>query len=206
MSLRPSDAITTEFCLRIPPKSIKCSELGWFLAYCTQIVRVNHLYVFCICLNIIFLGGRSVANVSSTRSKIGREEIKWNELLSHFRAVQNRHEKARRQALGNSNTDDFMPLPGFSTGNADKPPAPATVNGTGRPAVRRRTTGTVAPDPPPAPVRPPSRAFSPLNPRARGQTTLGTYVPPVPPSPTFAQGSGRGSTQPKRTLSINRKS
>nr|XP_031864289.1 uncharacterized protein CI109_000202 [Kwoniella shandongensis]KAA5531361.1 hypothetical protein CI109_000202 [Kwoniella shandongensis] len=35
---------------------------------------------------------------STTRSKLGtKEEIKWQELLSHFRAVQARHEKARRQ-------------------------------------------------------------------------------------------------------------
>ncbi|ODN81757.1 hypothetical protein L202_02141 [Cryptococcus amylolentus CBS 6039] len=33
----------------------------------------------------------------TARSKIGKEEIKWQELLSHFRNVQNRHEKARRQ-------------------------------------------------------------------------------------------------------------
>ncbi|WVR06414.1 hypothetical protein IAU60_003445 [Kwoniella sp. DSM 27419] len=35
---------------------------------------------------------------STTRSKLsGKDEIKWQELLSHFRSVQGRHEKARRQ-------------------------------------------------------------------------------------------------------------
>ena len=31
---------------------------------------------------------------------MGREDIKWQELLQHFRFVQARHEKARRQAMG----------------------------------------------------------------------------------------------------------
>jgi len=35
---------------------------------------------------------------AATRSKlVGKDEIKWQELLSHFRSVQARHEKARRQ-------------------------------------------------------------------------------------------------------------
>ncbi|WVQ96426.1 hypothetical protein IAU59_003531 [Kwoniella sp. CBS 9459] len=38
------------------------------------------------------------AAAGATRSKLGnKEEIKWQELLSHFRSVQARHEKARRQ-------------------------------------------------------------------------------------------------------------
>ncbi|WVO19011.1 uncharacterized protein IAS62_000287 [Cryptococcus decagattii] len=39
----------------------------------------------------------STAGFGPTRSKIGKDEIRWQELLSHFRSVQNRHEKARRQ-------------------------------------------------------------------------------------------------------------
>lgn len=38
--------------------------------------------------------------VSATRSKLSggnKDEIRWSELLVHFRSVQNRHEKARRQ-------------------------------------------------------------------------------------------------------------
>ena len=148
----------------------------------------------------------SVSNVSSTRSKLGREEIKWNELLSHFRAVQNKHEKARRQVLGTTSMDEFVPL---GTPSPNPPPVaapPPTTNGTGaRPPARRRVTGTTVPELPSQPARPPSRALSPLNPRARGSTTLG-MITPVPPSPTFASGTGRGTAQPKRTLSLNRKS
>lgn len=46
---------------------------------------------------------------SSTRSKFvaaAREEVRWNELLTHFRAVQSRHERARRQAGGGIIDDD----------------------------------------------------------------------------------------------------
>ncbi|PSR93781.1 hypothetical protein PHLCEN_2v4676 [Hermanssonia centrifuga] len=140
----------------------------------------------------------NVSNVSSTRSKLGREEIKWSELLSHFRSVQNKHEKARRQGLGG--VDELMPLPGFPIDRSTAPPSVASANGSARPGIRRRTTGTMGD----APVRPPSRALSPLNPRARGQSTLNTTVPQVPPSPTFAPGQNQRQT--KRTSSLNRKS
>jgi vacuole morphology and inheritance protein 14 len=38
---------------------------------------------------------RTVTTVS-TRSNLSREDIEWQELLSHFRTVQTKHEKARR--------------------------------------------------------------------------------------------------------------
>jgi vacuole morphology and inheritance protein 14 len=44
---------------------------------------------------------QSGSNVSSTRSKIAssnRDELKWNEMLIHFKVVQGRHERARRAA------------------------------------------------------------------------------------------------------------
>lgn len=46
-------------------------------------------------------GSLNAANVSATRSKIignNREDLKWNELLIHFKVVQGRHERARRAA------------------------------------------------------------------------------------------------------------
>ena len=144
-----------------------------------------------------------MSNVSTTRSKIGRDEIKWSELLSHFRTVQNKHEKARRHALGTSNTEEFVPLRGVGSSTTDRSNGPGVVNGTGRPPVRRRATGNSALNTEALPMRPPSRALSPLNPRARGLTTLST---PVASNATFVQGQGRGTPQPKRTLSLNRKS
>jgi vacuole morphology and inheritance protein 14 len=37
---------------------------------------------------------RSTVATVATRSKLARDEIKWPELLAHFRAVQTRHERA----------------------------------------------------------------------------------------------------------------
>lgn len=163
---------------------------------------------------------RTISNVSSTRSKLGREDIKWSELLSHFRAVQNRHEKARRQSSGEA---DISPVSEFSSlGAIELKPAPggggtnAGVNGAAaRPAVRRRVTG--------ASERPPSRALSPLNPRStgralasalngQGQGGAGAGQTVLAPaltagglaSPTFVQNQ-KPQGGPKRTLSVSRK-
>lgn len=154
---------------------------------------------------------RTMSNITATRSKLGREDIKWSELLSHFRSVQNRHEKARRQSTGDN---DVLPASELSS-TSDKTAGATgttTVNGsTTRPAVRRRVTGTGE--------RPPSRALSPLNPRSRIQGTSGpsalgpagmgqSALPPTltaggPSSPTFVQTQKQPTS--KRTLSISRK-
>ncbi|KAF9480691.1 ARM repeat-containing protein [Pholiota conissans] len=119
----------------------------------------------------------TVAATLNTRSKINRDEIKWQELLLHFRSVQAKHEKARRQTLGN----DTSPILGFpddrfndSTDKAGRSVLP------GQPPLRRRVTGditmpnNIVPLPPPA-----SRtgALSPLNPRARGGGGLTGLIP-----------------------------
>ncbi|KAL6305771.1 ARM repeat-containing protein [Sparassis latifolia] len=142
----------------------------------------------------------TVGNLSSTRSKLGREEIKWQELLSHFRAVQAKHEKSRRQALG---TDSTILS---SSSSAEKlvnstptvaPGAPPT-----RVPMRRKVTGGEST------ARPPSRssgALSPLNPRARGQSgLLASTLAQQPVSPTF-QGQ-TPQQKPQRILSLSRKS
>ncbi|KAL4247019.1 VAC14 family protein [Abortiporus biennis] len=154
----------------------------------------------------------TVGNLSSTRSKIGREDIRWNELLSHFRSVQNKHEKARRQALG---ADDSPPLAEFATAPAATSPTTSTVNGTGssssttsRPPIRRRVTGTGGAGADTA--RPPSRALSPLNPirgGLRGQSGLSSMmaqsqVQGLPNGPAYAQG--QKGQQPKRALSLSK--
>ncbi|KAI0057608.1 ARM repeat-containing protein [Artomyces pyxidatus] len=128
----------------------------------------------------------SAVSAMSTRSKLVRDEIKWAELLSHFRAVQAKHERARRQALG-SPPDISSTLPSINV-SAE------------RPAARRRVTGPgELPQPVlPSPLSPPSRsgALSPLNPRARVQGGLMA-------STVTAQGQVAG--KPKRGLSLNRK-
>ncbi|KAF9050517.1 hypothetical protein BJ165DRAFT_1525738 [Panaeolus papilionaceus] len=49
-------------------------------------------------------------NQISKCSEIGRDDIKWQELLLHFRTVQAKHEKVRRQALGS----DTPPQPALT--------------------------------------------------------------------------------------------
>jgi vacuole morphology and inheritance protein 14 len=113
---------------------------------------------------------RAVSTMS-TRSKIGREDIKWQELLSHFRTVQAKHEKARRQAMGG----DTMPSTEFSENekfsDAGRNIGSSTL---ARPPVRRKVTG----DTNPIGVSPRQGVLSPLNPRARGQSLLPSALAP----------------------------
>ncbi|UZJ51606.1 hypothetical protein CBS101457_000926 [Exobasidium rhododendri] len=47
-------------------------------------------------------GAGNASNISNTRSKIignNREDLKWNELLIHFKVVQSRHERSRRAGM-----------------------------------------------------------------------------------------------------------
>ncbi|KAF8897785.1 vacuolar protein 14 C-terminal Fig4p binding-domain-containing protein [Infundibulicybe gibba] len=142
----------------------------------------------------------------SSRSKIGRDEIKWQELLLHFRSVQAKHEKARRQALG---TDD-TPLSGLemekpldtSTNLSERTgrPPPAA----GRPPMRRRVTGEVAMGPIPSlPGGGRSGALSPLNPRARVQNGVSTTGAGSQVNQT---ASSSQPPKPRRTISLSRKS
>ncbi len=109
------------------------------------------------------------------RSKINRDEIKWQELLGHFRSVQAKHEKARRQTLGN----DTSPILGFP--ESDPMDKIGRSTPTGQPPMRRRVTGeipmanNVVPLPPPVSR---SGALSPLNPRARGTAALSSLIGP----------------------------
>ena len=150
---------------------------------------------------------RAVGNLSSTRSKLGREDIKWQELLQHFRAVQVRHEKARRQALG-TDTTSFTAYPYPNGAESAKPPTPPSGSGVGPvphvPPGRRKVTGDG-----PNSMRPPSRTggmLSPLNPKARIQSGLANNVvassqpPGSPTGPTTQLQS-----KVKRTLSLSRK-
>ncbi|KAH9850815.1 ARM repeat-containing protein [Lenzites betulinus] len=163
----------------------------------------------------------TLGNISSTRSKLGREDIKWQELLQHFRTVQIKHEKARRQALGAPDSSVLAAsFPPYTNGESSaKPPSPpsgpaASGQGAGSstgvgavPAgARRKVTGGEGP------LRPPSRTsgvLSPLNPRARGPSTLANSMAapgqaqPPPGSPTAP--ATQMQSKVKRTLSLSRK-
>ncbi|PPQ70437.1 hypothetical protein CVT26_013931 [Gymnopilus dilepis] len=133
----------------------------------------------------------SVGTLSS-RSKLGRDEIKWQELLNHFRSVQARHEKARRQALGN----DTSPIIGFlAEDKLVEPPERAGRAATpARPPMRRRVTGEVGP-PNIGPIPSRAGALSPLNPKARvpsGLTNLmGSSSTPTNPALAHVQKQRR---------------
>ncbi|KAI0677307.1 ARM repeat-containing protein [Trametes maxima] len=158
----------------------------------------------------------TVGNISSTRSKLGREDIKWQELLQHFRTVQIRHEKARRQALGGA--DSTLAFPPYTNG-ADKPPTPpsgpdrdrdrtpgpGSGSGTAQAQARRKVGSD-------GPLRPPSRTggvLSPLNPKARVQSALANSGGSAGAGGQQPPGSPTGQTQVqskvRRTLSLSRK-
>lgn len=119
---------------------------------------------------------RSISPLAS-RSKLGRDEIKWQELLLHFRSVQAKHEKARRQALGaDTSFSDFSDLDGKQESGVNTGERTGRPTATGsRPGLRRKVTGGEMPmnvavpaaGSGPLPVR--SGVLSPLNPRARVQ-------------------------------------
>ncbi|KIL70288.1 hypothetical protein M378DRAFT_195396 [Amanita muscaria Koide BX008] len=133
---------------------------------------------------------RSTVGTIATRSKLGREEIKWQELLHHFRSVQARHEKARRQQFGS----DTSPFSEFPDGEKSGESGERTGRPTSRPPVRRRVTGELPPigtttNPGTTGFR--TSALSPLNPRARMQN--GSNQAPVNAGAALAQ------VQKKRT-------
>lgn len=147
----------------------------------------------------------AVSNISSTRSKLGREDIKWQELLQHFRAVQVKHEKARRQALG-TDTTSFTAFPLANGIDSTKPPTPPSSSGIApvshAPPGRRKVTGDTG-------MRPPSRTggvLSPLNPKARMQSGLANNIVPGPQPPSSPTApTTQIQSKVKRTLSLSRK-
>ncbi|KAF8663444.1 hypothetical protein AX16_001014 [Volvariella volvacea WC 439] len=137
-------------------------------------------------------------NPLSTRSKFSRDEIKWQELLQHFRSVQARHEKARRQALGG----DLASLPDWTEGdkgdsasvstNGDRAPraTPSSLAAKARPALARKATGEPVMG---TSIPPRTGALSPLNPRARLSATQAS------------SGGGLAQKQARRTVDLSRK-
>ncbi|KAL1680725.1 vacuolar protein 14 C-terminal Fig4p binding-domain-containing protein, partial [Schizophyllum commune] len=147
------------------------------------------------------------------RSKVNRdrEEIRWQELLQHFRTVQGKHEKARRLALGSDGSPftSFLEAERYGDPSATSggPSRPSTAT---RPPMRRKVTGspetaTVNPQASPPAQQRGGGALSPLNPRARGQTGL---LSSVMSSQSSQQSSGSGgqAAKPKRVpLNLGRK-
>ncbi|CAE6520257.1 unnamed protein product [Rhizoctonia solani] len=126
----------------------------------------------------------TVATQVANRSKVARDEIKWQELLSHFRSVQAKHEKARRRDLAIEPEFSFI-----------DPNEPDRAQGSNRPTMRRKLSS----QPNDVPTGRQGGALSPLNPK-RG--LLGSAVSAIggggrPTSPTLAsRDKNRRSTAP----------
>jgi len=127
----------------------------------------------------------------ATRSKLARDEIKWPELLAHFRTVQTRHERARRAVLGSA-PDISSTLP--SSAPPERPIA--RRRGTGVAEVSASSTSSASSTGGGGPSNGRPGALSPLNPRARVQGGVATTL--------TAQGQVLGA-RPKRGLSLVRK-
>ncbi|EGO02004.1 hypothetical protein SERLA73DRAFT_104235 [Serpula lacrymans var. lacrymans S7.3] len=140
-------------------------------------------------------------NTIASRSKIGRDEIKWQELLMHFRSVQGKHEKARRQTL----SADVAPFSSVSSSDktSDFSSATRTPGPSSRPPIRRKMTGDI----PPIPAQ--RTVLSPLNPRARQNgllaSTLMARAPPGPAVVSPTNATMQQAQKQKRTISISRK-
>ncbi|KZS98079.1 ARM repeat-containing protein [Sistotremastrum niveocremeum HHB9708] len=129
----------------------------------------------------------TVASSIATRSKLGREEIKWQELLSHFRSVQLKHEKSRRQSnYGN----DSLFVGSFTSNELTQ----ATAPGSPTKPLRRKVTNEG--------LQPRGQILSPLNPRAR---TNGVTPSVLGLAPIGGRVSPSGTSKQKRALSLNRK-
>jgi vacuole morphology and inheritance protein 14 len=142
------------------------------------------------------------SNATASRSKMtNKDDIRWQELAAHFRSVQAKHEKARRQASGGDMSAPFAEYPTLEereAGNMSPPPGGQSGSRVTTTAGRRKTEG-------PAPISIPSRtgALSPLNPsRARTSGLLagalgGRARPTSPNTNEFGKG--------KRAPSVGRK-
>ncbi|KAF5363894.1 hypothetical protein D9756_000214 [Leucocoprinus leucothites] len=145
----------------------------------------------------LHIAPKSTPNVVTARSRIGRDEIKWQELLTHFRSVQMRHEKARRQAMGGDGAS--MSMSGYSDRDldlgglqlnqkeiaGDNRPGQTRPTAALRPGMRRRVTGEL---PMPSVAVGRSGALSPLNPKARVTSGLSTGT--VAGQPVGVTGNG----------------
>jgi len=127
----------------------------------------------------LHIAPKATPNPITSRSKLGRDEIKWQELLNHFRALQGKHEKARRQDLGSASSQDDITITPLSPPASSKPP------------MRRRVTG----DLPVPPIIPSKPALSPLNPKARQNGLLASTL-------QGATTSGVMQQRPRRTLGL----
>ena len=210
MPLWPAHAASTKLGIYFPSQPVERCELGRISAYRTETVSHPPSSSQWPCSALTDSGHLSAVGALSSRSKLVRDDIKWQELLQHFRSVQSRHEKARRQALG-TDTSSFA---GFYEFDRQSDQGDKTNRATpARPGLRRKATNDIpvassntssasAPQLPSTPFSPRAGALSPLNPRARIGNNTGT-------GPSHTTNPAAILTQQvqkqKRTISLSRK-
>jgi len=135
------------------------------------------------------------STTTTIRSKLGGRDdaIRWSELLSHFRTIQMKHEKARR---GES---VFTSSPDSDSVNAFPPASPASAGLPQlRPALRRKVTGVELPTTNTKGVNHPI-PLSPLNPKrassANSSATIGS-------GSTNGRPMSPGPNKQRRTLGV----
>ncbi|KAG9048287.1 hypothetical protein FS837_000350 [Tulasnella sp. UAMH 9824] len=124
-------------------------------------------------LGFVHIAPRSTvaSGTLASRSKIARDEIKWVELLSHFRSVQIKHEKSRRTGISGDNGS----VSGFSVnGETGGQSNSSRERGSGERMGDRSNGGPGARDGVPSRPLPRRKAsatggavLSPLNPKSR---------------------------------------
>lgn len=137
---------------------------------------------------------------------MGRDEIKWQELLLHFRSVQARHEKARRQAMGSDGSPILGALPDEKFADlVEKTGRGTLVN---RPPTRRRVTGDVSLGPSLAPIASARTGMlSPLNPQRKPPGALSNLMsPPGPVMPSNPNAAISSVQKQRRSIDLTKKS
>lgn len=180
--VRAANAASAKQRVSVLAEPTECCELRWLSSYRSKIV--SSVLSASVVLVLALSSSTSAAGYSN-RSKLGRgDEIKWQDLLIHFRSVQLRHEKLRRGEESEAFVD-----------HRDKPSANGMAPGPGRPNMRRRVTGTggeataglpLTGAGPPSPV--PGAAAGSSGSGGRG----GSILSPLNPRRAVAAASGSG--------------
>jgi len=139
---------------------------------------------------------KAPAPTSAIRSKLGGRDdaIRWLELLSHFRTVQMKHEKARRGESVFASSSDSESLNAFPPAS---PASPAPGGLPSRPALRRKVTGGDLPTASPKLQGP--MALSPLNPKRASSANPGATSGS---GPTNGRAMSPGPNKQRRALGV----
>lgn len=141
----------------------------------------------------LHIAPKSSTSMAAARSKIGREDIRWQELLAHFRTVQLKHDKARRQALGPSGSVEMDLSEELASNPPSEDRAMSPPNGS-RASSRAGVVRNGTPTPASSPQR--NGVLSPLNPRARATNIFAGVTGRVTGGNSSASSGSSASPRP----------